>query len=77
MTLRTYDATANEIRLQIDTTSDQRFLIEFIGKGGRVLTSTHGNAARYGIAGNEGYVRTRVTDSNGRRAWTQPVLVRR
>ena len=77
VTLRTYDATANEIRLEMDASSDQRFLIEFIGQGGRVLATTRGNAARYRVAGNEGYVRTRVTDSNGRRAWTQPVLVRR
>lgn len=76
VTLRSYDATPNEIRVAMDTTSDQRFLIEFIGKDGRVLTTTSGNTASYRIVGNERYVRTRVTDSNGRRAWTQPVLAR-
>ena len=41
-------------------------------------TSTSTNwfsAAAYEIKGNEGYVRARVTDSAGGKAWTQPVFV--
>jgi hypothetical protein len=33
--------------------------------------------ARYAFTGNELYVRARIEDSNGLRAWTQPVLVPR
>jgi hypothetical protein len=29
----------------------------------------------YEIRGDEGYVRARITESNGNVAWTQPVLV--
>ena len=40
-------------------------------------TSTSTNwisAAAYEIKGNEGYVRARITDSAGARAWTQPIF---
>jgi len=52
-----------------------RFCIEFIGKGGRVLRQTDGSDASYQFTGDEGYVRVRVTDSNGQRAWTQPYFL--
>lgn len=56
---------------------DSRFLMRFIGKGGRVLAEVTGLAPRYIIRGDEGYVRASINDSNGRRAWTQPVFVAR
>jgi hypothetical protein len=56
---------------------DTRFRTEFIGRGGRVLAVVNGLAAAYTIRGDEGYVRARVTDSNGWQAWTQPVVVAR
>jgi hypothetical protein len=31
--------------------------------------------ASYTIRGDEGYVRARVLESNGRRAWIQPVML--
>jgi len=42
-----------------------------------VLADVAGFDARYKIRGDESYVRAIVTDSNGRRAWTQPVVVPR
>ncbi|HJU74819.1 MAG TPA: CehA/McbA family metallohydrolase [Gemmatimonadaceae bacterium] len=74
VTLRSYHAEAREVRLEIEPAGDRRFLIEFIGSGGRVLAATAGNRASYRLTGAEGYVRVRVTDSSGRRAWTQPVI---
>ena len=59
------------------TRDDTRFTTEFVGRGGRVLATVHGREARYRIVGNEGYVRARITDSMGRRAWTQPVMLGR
>ena len=56
---------------------DTRFRTEFIGRGGRVLATVHGLSARYDIRGDEGYVRARITDSNGQQAWTQPVMLPR
>lgn len=56
---------------------DRLFVTEFIGRGGRVLATVQGLSASYSIRGGEGYVRARVTDSNGRRAWTQAVMLGR
>jgi hypothetical protein len=75
VTLRAYTADPREIRLEIEPYNDRRFLIEFIGRGGRVLSAVTGTTARYAISGGEGYVRVRISDSNGRRAWTQPAIV--
>jgi hypothetical protein len=67
----------NEIRLSMTERQEARFLTEFIGSRGRVLARVRGPHARYVIKGTEGYVRARVTDSNGRHAWTQAVRVGR
>ncbi|MGQ0538173.1 MAG: CehA/McbA family metallohydrolase [Gemmatimonadaceae bacterium] len=75
VTLRAYRADAREIQVEIEPSGDRRFLIEFVGKGGRVLATASGTRTAYRITGNEGYVRLRVSDSSGRRAWAQPVLV--
>lgn len=75
--LRAYFADAHGIRIEVEPASDRRFLIEFVGRGGKVLTSTTGTRAEYKVTGQEGYVRVRISDSGGRRAWTQPVMVRR
>jgi hypothetical protein len=75
VTLRAYSADAREIRLEVEPSNDRRFLIEFVGLGGRVLSTATGTTARYAISGSEGYVRVRISDSSGRRAWTQPVRV--
>jgi hypothetical protein len=78
VTLRELTMNRNEIRLAmlVNGSDDQRFTTEFIGRGGRVLGTVRGVEAPYTIRGNEGYVRARVTDSNGKRAWTQPIFIR-
>ncbi len=50
--------------------------VEFIGKDGTVLEKKFDAESVYRFTGTEGYVRARITDSNGRMAWTQPVFVR-
>ena len=70
-------ATRTELRLSMTAREQTRFLTEFIGEGGRVLSRARGASASYHITGSEGYVRARVTDSNGMRAWTQAVRVSR
>jgi hypothetical protein len=49
-----------------------RYRVSFIGKNGRLLTTSNENPAVYKFRGDEGYVRARVDDSNGLQAWTQP-----
>ena len=50
------------------------YTIDFIGRGGKVLARKYETKGAYRITGKEGYVRVRITDSNGFRAWTQPVF---
>ena len=78
VSLGDYRVDARSISLTIaraSTGDDTRFRTEFIGRGGRLLATVNGPTARYEIRGDEGYVRARVTDSNGWQAWTQPVVV--
>lgn len=56
------------------STGGRRYRVDFIGDGGRVLATSHENPARYTLTGSESYVRARVEDSNGLRAWTQPLF---
>ena len=53
------------------------YRITFIGKGGTVLQEVEGTDATYTVKGSEGYVRAKVTQSDGKAAWTQPVMVGR
>lgn len=68
-------ATPERLTVTIRTQDYAKYTIHFIGQGGRVLKEATTSPATYDIAGNEGYVRARIVDSNGRRAWTQPVFV--
>lgn len=52
------------------------FRTRFIGPHGKLLAVENGRAPFYRFTGNESYVRAVVTDSDGRKAWTQPVFVR-
>jgi hypothetical protein len=47
--------------------------IEFIGAGGRVLSTVTGSTGSHAFDGSERYVRARVTSPAGK-AWTQPVF---
>jgi hypothetical protein len=67
--------TALTVRVKPDGTAKYR--IRFIGHGGRVLQETTEPTATYTFTGDEGYVRAKVLESNGRVAWVQPVQVAR
>jgi hypothetical protein len=70
-----YDASATDIRISVKPTAFSKYRIQFIGRGGRVLSEQTEPSATYAPQGDEGYVRTRVIESNGRMAWMQPVVV--
>ena len=61
--------------LDIVPTWDTIYTTTFIGRGGQLLDVVGGTAPRYQVTGSEGYVRARVDDSNGLRAWTQPRFI--
>lgn len=75
--LEEYNATATSIALKIRERYGARYRVQFIGSKGRVLQETQGLSATYAIRGNEGYVRAKVIDSNGKAAWMQPLFVRK
>lgn len=52
-----------------------RFRTMFIGRHGRILHEAHGVAVSYSFRGDEQYVRAVIMDSDGRKAWTQPVFL--
>jgi hypothetical protein len=73
--LADYRADGRQIAVAVKATSSSRYRIQFIGKGGRLLRESVEATATYEIRGDEGYVRARVVESNGRMAWCQPVIV--
>jgi hypothetical protein len=77
--LRDVIATKNDLSVEMQPTapsgSPKRYRVVFIGKDGRELATSLDNPARYTFDGSESYVRARIEDSGGLRAWTQPVFV--
>jgi hypothetical protein len=74
--LSDYQATAKQVTVTVKPTTFSKYRIQFVGKGGRVLREVTEPTATYDIRGDEGYVRARVLESNGRMAWCQPVVVK-
>jgi hypothetical protein len=64
-------------RVKVREKNGAHYRIRFIGSGGRVLHESVGASASYTARGDEGYVRIKVIDSNGRMAWTQPSFIAR
>ena len=75
VTLSDYQATADAVRVTVAKDGWSRYRIDFIGKGGTVLETSSDSPAEYRIKGTEGYVRAKISDSNGHVAWTQPIVV--
>jgi len=78
--LQDYQATAKTITITIKEERWSKYRVQFIGQGkegGQVFQEVTTNPATYQIRGNEGYVRAKVIESNGKVAWTQPVMVGR
>ncbi len=71
------DSRKIEIRIALSSRPEdvRRYRTRFIGRGGRLLAEVSGRSPSYLIRGNEGYVRATITDSNGLKAWTQPVMI--
>jgi hypothetical protein len=72
-----YVVTPGSMTVTIRKTAWSKYRIQFIGKGGRVLREALDSPAEYAFRGDEGYVRAKVIESNGRVAWCQPVMLNR
>jgi hypothetical protein len=77
MELDDYHANPKQVTIKIkeDKRFQTKYRTQFIGKSGRLLQECTENPAVYAIKGDEKYVRARIMDSNGRKAWTQPIFV--
>ena len=75
--LSDYQASPRQIVLTIKELPSSKYRIQFIGRGGRILNEVLSSPATYVIKGDEGYVRARIFESNGKMAWTQPVMLPR
>ena len=72
--LSDYRVTSTDVTITIKEQSSSKYRIQFIGKNGRVLNESTSNPATYTFTGDERYVRAKIFESNGRVAWTQPVI---
>ena len=72
-----YAVSADSMTVTIRERGATKFTTQFIGRGGKVLQTSITPVSTYAIRGDEGYVRARVVDSNGKSAWLQPFVVRR
>ena len=75
--LRDYTAAKDTITIDIRVSGETRYTTRFLGRKGQVLQESTTNRSIYRFRGDEGYVRASVTDSNGAKAWTQPVMLPR
>lgn len=70
-----FEVDDSSLNITIKETGTTKFRTQFIGKNGKVFKEDTVNPATYHFAGYEMYIRAKVLDSNGRIAWTQPVLI--
>ena len=73
--LSSIESTDKALSITVKEASSRKYRIQFIGRQGRVLSEVATPAARYVFTGDEGYVRAKVFESNGKYAWVQPVPV--
>jgi hypothetical protein len=72
--LSDYQVNDKSITITIKEKETSKYRVQFIGKRGRVLKEVTSSPATYAFGGGEGYVRAKIVESNGRLAWTQPVI---
>jgi hypothetical protein len=73
--LTDYQVTASRMTVTVRETSYSKYRVQFIGRGGRLLSEVYESPATYEFQGDEGYVRAKVLESNGLVAWCQPVVI--
>ena len=72
--LTDYQVSDKSITIVINEERTSKYRVQFIGKGGRILGEAITSPAVYQFRGDEAYVRARIIESNGKLAWTQPVM---
>lgn len=77
VTLSDYQADEKALRITIAEEPRSKYTVQFIGRWGKVLKEVTTNPAVYTFNGDEFYVRAKVSESNGKAAWTQPVFLKK
>jgi hypothetical protein len=75
VTLQDYQANNREIRVTVAQENQSKYVVQFVGRSGKILKEVTANPAVYSFTGDELYVRAKVIESNGWAAWTQPVFL--
>jgi hypothetical protein len=74
--LRAVQTNSEALSLEVEAKPGRSYRIVFIGQEGKTLAEVQGTRARFLLArAKGGYVRARVEDDQGKKAWTQPVRV--
>lgn len=73
--LEDYQVNDKSMTIKIREEKWSKYRVQFIGSSGRILSEKLASPASYTFQGNEGYVRAKVIESNGKVAWTQPVMI--
>ncbi|HEX6214563.1 MAG TPA: CehA/McbA family metallohydrolase [Vicinamibacterales bacterium] len=73
--LQSLERSTTAMTIAIRTQPASKYRIQFIGRQGAVLSEATTSPASYIFKGDEGYVRAKVIESNGKTAWIQPVPV--
>jgi hypothetical protein len=73
--LDSIEASAKSLVISVRLDRSSKYRIQFIGRQGAVLSESTTSPATYTFKGDEGYVRAKVIESNGKIAWVQPVPV--
>jgi hypothetical protein len=66
-------AGGGELALVIRAEYDRAYRTTIIGPGGETLETLDGPEARFRLSAGLPYVRARIDDSDGMRAWLQPM----
>ena len=72
--LQAVSVSPSSLSIAVREERSSKYRIQFIGRQGRVLSEATSSPASYVFKGDEGYVRAKVIDSNGRCAWAQPIF---
>jgi len=73
--LESFSADQRSIAVSVKQERWSKYRIQFIGSGGKVLSEIASGTGEYRPKGNERYVRVKVLESNGKVAWTQPLMI--
>ena len=74
--LADYQVNSASNRIDIGISSQNGDSIAFIGKSGVVLSTVHARNGTYQMKSGDYYVRAKITNADGKAAWTQPVFNR-